>query len=134
MNSVQLYGHLTSDVELRHTSNGSVVANFGLAMNRRYRQDDEVMQETTFVDLTAFNRTAEVANDYLAKGRPVMIEGRLRFRSWDTENGAKRSKLEVVVNRLHLMPRNGKNGNGADSGAGECDGTIPTPEDDAIPF
>ena len=52
----------------------------------------------------------------------------------DTEGGAKRSKLEVVVNQLHLMPRNGKNGNGTDSGAGEFDGTIPTPEEDAIPF
>ena len=134
MNSVQLFGYLTSDVELRYTSKGNPVANFGLALNRRYRQGDELKQETDFVDLTAFNRTAEVANEYLAKGRPVMIEGRLRYRSWETESGAKRSKLEVVVNRLHLMPRNGKNGNGADSGAGEFDGTVPTPEDDDIPF
>ena len=132
MNSVQLFGYLTSDVEMRYTSKGSPVANFGLALNRRYRQDDEVKQETAFVDLTAFNRTAEVANEYLAKGRPVMIEGRLCYRAWETESGAKRSKLEVVVNRLHLMPRNGKNGDG--NGAGGGDGDIPPIDDDEIPF
>ena len=82
MNSVQLFGYLTSDVELRYTSKGNPVANFGLALNRRYRQGDELKQETDFVDLTAFNRTAEVANEYLAKGRPVMIEGRLSYRAW----------------------------------------------------
>ncbi len=131
MNSVQLFGYLTSDVELRYTSKGNAVANFGLAMNRRYRQDDEVKQETTFVDLTAFNRTAEVANEYLAKGRPVMIEGRLRYRTWETEGGAKRSKLEVMVNRLHLVPRNGKNGDGNGGGG---DGDIPSIDDDPIPF
>ena len=134
MNSVNIMGYVTGDIELRHTPNGNPVANFGVALNRRYRQGEEMKQETTFVDLVAFNRTAEIANEYLGKGRPVAIEGRLRYRTWETEGGAKRSKLEVVVNQLHLMPRNGKNGNGADSGAGEFDGTIPTPEEDAIPF
>ena len=133
MNSVSLLGYLTSDVELRYTPSGSPVANFGIAVNRRYRQDDEVRQETTFVDLVAFNRTAEVAKEYLAKGRPAAIEGRLRYRSWETEGGAKRSKLEVMVNRLHLLPRNGKNGNGS-AGAGEFDGVIPPPDDSDIPF
>ena len=133
MNSVSLLGYLTSDVELRYTPTGSPVANFGIAVNRRYRQDDEVKQETTFVDLVAFNRTAEVAKEYLAKGRPAAIEGRLRYRSWETETGAKRSKLEVMVNRLHLLPRNGKNGNGS-AAAGEFDGVIPPPDDSDIPF
>ena len=132
MNSVQLLGYLTGDVELRYTQNGNPVANFGMAVNRRFRQGEEVKQETTFVDLVAFNRTAEIADEYLGKGRPAAIEGRLRYRSWETEVGAKRSKLEVVVNQLHLLPRNGKNGNGADSGAGEFDGVIP--EDSEIPF
>lgn len=133
MNSVSLLGYLTSDVELRYTPTGSPVANFGIAVNRRYRQDDEVKQETTFVDLVAFNRTAEVAKEYLAKGRPAAIEGRLRYRSWETEGGAKRSKLEVLVNRLHLLPRNGKNGNGS-AAADAFDGVIPPPDDSDIPF
>ena len=130
LNSVNLLGYLTRDVELRYTPAGNPVANFGMAMNRRYRQDEEVKEETTFVDLTAFGRTAEIASEYLGKGRPVAIEGRLRFRTWETEGGAKRSKLEVVVNQLHLMPRNGKNGSGSESAAKDFDGTIP----DEVPF
>ena len=125
MNSVNLVGYLTADVEERITQSGNSVANFSMALNRRYRQNDETKQETTFIDLVAFGRTAEVAVKYLGKGRPVGIEGRLRQRHWETEGGAKRSKIEVVVNQLHLMPRNGKNGNGDGNGAGEFDGTIP---------
>jgi len=131
MNSVNLIGYLTADVELRYTANGNPVANFGIALNRRYRQGEEVKQETTFIDLVAFNRTAEIADKYLGKGRPVGIEGRLRQRTWETEGGAKRSKIEVVVNQLHLMPRgNGQNGSGSESSAKDFDGTIP----EEIPF
>ena len=130
LNSVNLLGYLTRDVELRYTPTGNPVANFGMALNRRYRVDEEVKEETTFVDLVAFNRTAEIANEYLGKGRPVAIEGRLRLRSWEDEGGAKRSKLDVVVNQLHLMPRNGKNGNGKESAAEDFDGTIP----EEVPF
>ncbi len=131
MNSVNLIGYLTADVELRYTANGNPVANFGIALNRRYRQGEEVKQETTFIDLVAFNRTAEIADKYLGKGRPVGIEGRLRQRTWETEGGAKRSKIEVVVNQLHLMPRgNGQNGSGSESSAEDFDGTIP----EEVPF
>jgi len=119
LNSVNLSGYLTRDVELRFTANGNPVANFGIALNRRYRQDEEVREETTFVDLVAFNRTAEIAKEFLGKGRPVAIQGRLRYRTWETEGGAKRSKLEVVVNQLHLMPRNGKNGSDSDASVEE---------------
>ena len=132
MNSVSLLGHLTNNVELRYTPSGSPVANFGIAVNRRYRQDDEMKEEVTFVDLVAFNRTAEVAKEFLAKGRPAAIEGRLRFRSWENEGGAKRSKLEVLVNRLHLLPRNGKS-DSAGNGDDDFDGTIPD-ESGEIPF
>ena len=125
LNSVNLIGYLTRDVELRLTPNGNPVANFGIAVNRRYRQDEEVKQEATFVDLVAFNRTAEVAKEFLGKGRPVAIEGRLRYRAWETELGAKRSRLEVVVNQLHLMPRNGSNGNDAEAPVEESPEEIP---------
>ena len=80
--------------------------------------------------MVAFNRTAEIANEYLGKGRPVVIEGRLRFRTWETEGGAKRSKLEVVVNQLHFVPRSGKNGNGSESAVDDFDGSVP----EEIPF
>ena len=82
LNSVNLFGYLTGDVEMRYTPNGNPVASFGVALNRRYRQGEEVKEEVTFVDLVAFNRTAEIAGEYLGKGRPVAIEGRLRQRSW----------------------------------------------------
>ena len=130
MNSVQLMGHVTGEIDLRYTANGNPVANFGMATNRRYRQGEETKQETTFVDLVAFNRTAEIAHEYLGKGRPVAIEGRLRYRTWETEGGAKRSKLEVVVNQLHLMPRNGKDNNGSETAVEDFDGAIP----EEIPF
>lgn len=132
LNSVNLMGHVTGGIELRYTPNGNPVANFGVALNRRYRQGEEVREETTFVDLVAFNRTAEVAKEFLGKGRPVTIEGRLRFRAWETELGQKRSKLEVVVNQLHLMPRNnGKNGS---SSADESEGAVPPADDSDVPF
>ncbi|MDE0205855.1 MAG: single-stranded DNA-binding protein [Candidatus Tectomicrobia bacterium] len=125
LNSVNLLGYLTRDVEVRYTPTGNPVANFGMALNRRYRQDEEVKEETTFVDLVAFNRTAEIANEFLGKGRPVAIEGRLRYRTWEDQGGAKRSKLEVVVNQLHLMPRNGSNGNNAETPVDESSEEIP---------
>ena len=128
MNRVDLFGNLTRDVEMRYSPAGTAVASFGLAVNRRYRQDDEVKQDTTFVNLTAFGRTAEVAGEFLAKGRPLLVEGHLRFSSWESEGGAKRSKLDVVVDRLHLLPRNGSSGNGAN----ELDGTVL--EEAEIPF
>ena len=79
MNSVNLMGYVTGDIDLRYAASGNPVANFGMATNRRYRQGEEVKQEATFVDLVAFNRTAEIAHEYLGKGRPVAIEGRLRY-------------------------------------------------------
>ena len=130
MNTVNLVGYITADFELRYTANGNPVANFGMALNRRYRQNDELKTETTFVDLVAFNKTAEIAEKYLGKGRPVGIEGRLRQRTWETELGQKRSKIEVVVNQLHLMPRNGKDENGSDDHAELFEGSVP----EEVPF
>ena len=133
MNRVDLYGNLTRDVEMRYAPSGMAVASFGLAVNRRYRQDDEVKQDTTYVDLTAFGRTAEVAGEFLAKGRPLLVEGHLRYNAWESEGGAKRSKLDVVVDRLHLMPRSGGNGNnGSGNGVEASDGTLR--DEDDIPF
>ena len=125
MNHVHMLGYLTDDVELRYTGDGNPVAKFGMALNRRFRQDEELKQETTFIDLVAFNRTAEIAGKYLGKGRPVAVEGRLRQRTWETEGGAKRSKIEVVVSQLHLLPRNGKNGNDAEAPVEESPEEIP---------
>ena len=88
------------------------IANFGLASNRRYRQGDEMKEEVCFVDVTVFGATGEAAAKYLDKGRKVVIEGRLRFHAWETEGGAKRSKVDVVADRVNFLPRANKNGNG----------------------
>lgn len=105
LNAVILLGNLTRDPELRSTPNGTSVASFGLAVNRRYRQGDEQREEVCFVDIVCFGRQAETASEYLSKGNLVMIEGRLQWRSWETPDGQKRSKHEVIANHIQFMPR-----------------------------
>ena len=131
-NTVVLTGNLTRDPELRYTPKGVAVANVGLASNRKYRQGDEIKDEACFVDVTVFGSTAEAVAKYLDKGRKVLIEGRLRHHTWETEGGAKRSKLDVIAERVNFLPRASKNGNGGENGANEFDGTIP--DDSEIPF
>jgi single-strand DNA-binding protein len=113
LNAVILMGNLTRDPELRTTPNGTSVASFGLAVNRRYRQGEEQREEVMFIDITCFGRQAEVASEYLSKGNLVTIEGRLQWRSWETPEGQKRSKHEVIANNVQFMPRTSGGENGA---------------------
>jgi len=110
-NKVILMGNLTRDVELRYTPSGSAVADLGLAVNRTWydKQADQKNEETTFVDITVWGRTAEIAGEYLTKGRPVLIEGRLQMDQWeDKETGQKRSKLKVTCENMTMVgSRNG---------------------------
>jgi len=138
-NKVILLGNLTRDPEMRYTPSGSPVASFGLAVNRRYRQGDEQKEEVCFVDISTFGRQAELAGEYLSKGRMVLIEGRLQFRTWEDQNGQRRSKLDVVAERVNFMPRTGQDGGGSRQSAGGApppyrDDDIPQPQDDDIPF
>lgn len=139
-NKVILMGNLTRDPEMRYTPSGTAVVNFGVAVNRRYRQGDEQKEEVCFVDISAFSRQAEIANEYLKKGSPVLLEGRLQFRTWDDQNGQKRSKLDVVAERVNLMPRASQDGGprpAASQGGGgpmPQDHEVPPPTDDDIPF
>ncbi|MBM4000676.1 MAG: single-stranded DNA-binding protein [Planctomycetes bacterium] len=111
-NRVILVGNLTRDVELKSTNSGLSVTEVGLAVNdRRKNASGEWVNETTFVDVTMWGRTAEVARDYLSKGSPVLIEGRLKLDTWETE-GQKRSKLRVVCERMQMLGRSGQNGPG----------------------
>ena len=105
VNKVFLMGNLTRDVELKHTPSDQPVASFGIAVNRRYRtRDGEDRDETTFVDCESWGRTAEVMSQYLSKGRPVFLEGRLKLDQWeDRETGKKRSKLRVVVENFQFI-------------------------------
>src|SRR5271169_528372 len=105
LNRVLLIGNLTRDPDLRYTPKGTAVTEIGLAVNRVYSGDDgERKEETTFVDVTLWARLAEIAGQYLKKGRPVFIEGRLQLDSWDDkQTGQKRSRLRVVAENIQLL-------------------------------
>jgi len=104
-NKVLLMGNLTRDPEVRYTPKGTAIASLGLAINRQWTNEaGEKKEEVTFVDVEVWGRQAETAGQYLAKGRPVFIEGRLRFDQWDDkESGQKRSKLKVVAERVQFL-------------------------------
>lgn len=104
-NRVILMGNLTRDPEIRYTPNGTAVAALGLAVNRRYKQGDELKEEVSFIDIVVFGKQAEHCGQYLAKGRGVLVEGRLQQRRWETDDGQKRSKIEVVALNVQFMPR-----------------------------
>ncbi len=110
-NRVFLLGNLTADPESRTLPTGGAVTDLRLAVNRTYRnRSGEMVEEVSYVDCTAYGRAAEVARDYLNKGSPVFIEGRLHQDRWETNDGEKRSKLKVVVERLVLMPKRPETG------------------------
>lgn len=141
-NRVILVGNLTRDVELRHLNTGSAVADVGLAVNdRRKTASGEWVDETTFVDVTLWGRTAEVASEYLSKGSPMLVEGRLKLDTWE-KDGQKRSKLKVICEKMQMLGGRGGGGGGGprDSSASEYSEPAPartaaaaTP-DDEIPF
>src|SRR4051812_8917916 len=119
-NKVILLGNLTRDPEVRYTPKGSAVAEVGLAVNRVYTTDGgEKREEVTFVDVTLWGRTAEIAGEYLKKGRPVLIEGRLQLDTWDDkQSGQKRSKLKVVGEAMQLLGGRPGGGDGDEGGGG----------------
>ena len=117
-NKVFLMGNLTRDVELRHTSGNQPVANLSIAVNRRFKtQSGEQRDETTFVDCEAWGRTAEVMSQYLSKGRPVFVEGRLRLDQWQDQQGQNRSKLKVVIETFQFVDSRADAGGGGGGGA-----------------
>ena len=102
-NKVILLGNVTRDPELRYISNGTAVTDIGLAVNdRRKTASGEWVEETTFVDVTLWGRTAEIAGEYVTKGSPLLIEGRLKLDTWE-KDGKKNSKLRVVCVRMQLL-------------------------------
>lgn len=103
LNQVTLVGRLTRDPELRWTSSGTPVATLGLAINHRYRQGDQWLDDVCYVECTVFGRQAESAQEYLSKGSPILVEGRLRWRSWEGSDGQKRSKHDVLASHVHFL-------------------------------
>jgi single-strand DNA-binding protein len=114
LNKVMLIGNLTRDPELRHTPKGTSVTELGLAINRVWYDDNKQKQEdTTFVDVTFWGRQAETIQQYLSKGRPILVEGRLQLDSWDDkETGKKRSKLRVIGESFQFIDSKPSGGGG----------------------
>ena len=118
-NKVLLMGNLTRDPQLRYLPSQTPVVEFGLATNRRWRTPQgEDREEVTFVECSCFGKMAETINQYCQKGKPIFIEGRLKFDSWeDKQGGGKRSKLSVVIEGFQFV--GGRDGGGGGAGAGE---------------
>ena len=146
-NKVILLGNLTRDPEVRYTPKGSAVCDLGIAVNRVYTTDSgERREEVTYVDVVLWARLAEIAGEYLKKGRPVFIEGRLQMDSWDDkQTGQKRTKLRVVGESMQLL--GGRPGAAGAADAGEDRQTVgaktsappkpsapAAPDEDEIPF
>ena len=149
-NKVILMGNLTRDPEVRYTSGGTAIAKLGMAINRTWtNKEGQKQEETTFVDVDAFGRQAEVIGQYLKKGRPVMIEGRLKLDQWDDkQTGQKRSKLGVTLEGFQFIDSRGEGGGGGEYSGGSSapsggggGGDAPSKgagggfaEDDDVPF
>lgn len=113
VNRVVLTGRLTRDVELRSTPNGATVGNFGLAVNRRRKNEaGEWIEEANFFNIVVWGRQAENCAQFLAKGSPAAIDGRLQSRSWETEDGQKRNVVEVVADNVQFLGGRGEGGRG----------------------
>jgi single-strand DNA-binding protein len=158
-NKVILAGNLTRDPELRYAPSGTAIAKFGLAVNRKWKdsQTNEMKEEVTFVDIDAFGRQAETIGQYLKKGRPILIEGRLKLDQWDDkQTQQKRSRLGVILESFTFLDSGTREGGDfsggggsapvsrparpqqsapppASSGGGEEGGGMP-PEEDDVPF
>ena len=104
-NKVIFIGNLTRNPEVRYTPNGTPVTSFGLAINRRFRQAEDLREEVCYIDIVVFGKQAEHCGQYLSKGNGVIVDGRLQQRRWETEDGQKRSKHEVVAQTITFLPK-----------------------------
>lgn len=148
-NRVILLGNLTRDPEVRYTPQGTAVCDVGIAVNeRRKNAAGEWIDEVVYVDVTLWGRTAEVAGEYLTKGSPLLIEGRLRLDTWESQDGQKRSRLRVVGERMQMLGSRGSGEGGTgggmrqrrpatSGGSGPAADDMPPadiPPDDDVPF
>lgn len=120
LNKVFLGGNLTRDPEVKYTQSNQAVANLGLAVNRRWRTPEgEQREEVTFIDCEAWGKTAEMLGKFFTKGRPIFIEGRLKYDEWqDKTSGQKRSRLKVTIENFHFVDSKPGGGGGAMGGSG----------------
>jgi single-strand DNA-binding protein len=134
LNKVMIIGNLGKDPEMRYTPSGAPVTNFSVAVSRNWKTPEgDSREETEWFNVVCWNKLAEIANQYLSKGRPVYIEGRLQTRSWDDQqSGQKRYRTEVVASEMQMLGQRGEQG----QGAGPSDGPSVTEnaEFDNMPF
>lgn len=134
LNKVFLLGNLTRDPELKHTSDGTSVANFSIAVNRSYKSGNEFKKEVSFFDIVVWGKSGENCNKYLSKGRPVLVEGRLQNQHWEQQDGQKRTKTQIVADNVQFLG-SGKSNNdsasddeadtGSDEGSFDVDEPVP---------
>jgi single-strand DNA-binding protein len=142
INSVVLVGNLTRDPELRHTPSGTAVTTLRIAVNDRVKRGEEWTDAAYYFDVTVWGRTAENCAQYLAKGRPVGVQGRLEWREWDAQDGTKRQAVEVVADNVQFLGSRDGGGEGGGQfvpqGAGAAQGASAdfpaAAADDDIPF
>lgn len=134
VNRVTLAGRLTRDPELRYTGSGTAVLTLRLACGRKFRtKAGDNKEDTLFIDVVAWDRTAENCAQYLSKGRPVYVTGRLQSRTWERD-GQKRTTIEVVADRVQFMDYVGNESAAGQAVASTGDLDAPPPDDDDIPF
>ncbi len=141
INSVVLVGNLTRDPELRHTPSGTAVTTLRIAVNDRVKRGEDSQDAAYYFDVTVWGRTAENCAQYLAKGRPVGVQGKLTWREWDAQDGSKRQSVEVVADNVQFLGSRGEDGGGQSqqcvpSGAAQAssDDFPAAAADDDIPF
>ena len=138
-NRVVLVGNFTREIELRYTQSGTAVTDIGLAINERKKnQSGEWVDDPQFIDVTLWGRIAEVAAEYLGKGSPILIEGRLKLESWESD-GQKRSKLKVIGERMQMLGKSTTGSNTSDQNAVTAGATGDTPvatgvTEEGVPF
>ena len=141
LNTVNVAGNLTRDPQVRFFANEKAVADFGLAINRKYRGGDgEMKEETTFIDVEAWGRQAELVGQYLTKGRNCLVEGSLKLDQWEDKSGNKRSKIKISAQRVHFLggaPEGGspqQGGGRSEAAAAQQPSQSNEPIDDEPPF
>ncbi len=128
-NKVIMVGNLTRDIELRYLPSGTAVGSSGIATSRKFKTAaGEQKEETCFVDITFFGRTAEIANQYLKKGSKVLLEGRLRYETWEDQHGNRRSKHSITVDNMQMLDSRASAGGSAGGGYGAQQGGTYQPQ------
>jgi single-strand DNA-binding protein len=108
LNKVFQIGNLTRDVEVRYTPGGLTVGKFSIAVNERFKSGDEWKEEVSYFDITTFGKIAEVCAEHIGKGSPVLVYGRLKQNRWETEDGQKRSKIEIIAESVQFLGKKGE--------------------------